>query len=128
MVRITEDDILDVPNSPYELILEAIKESIKADIKANSIVINRNLVKVPEAFGQYPAMICGLKCHFTSNDLPDDYLFSVLHDSRPMTNADRIRAMTDEELKAFLIDVDLNKAGSPFITEWGEWLKQPAEK
>jgi hypothetical protein len=45
----------------------------------------------------------------------------------PMTNADRIRAMTDEELEAFLIDVDLERAGSPFITEWGKWLKQPAE-
>ena len=43
-----------------------------------------------------------------------------------MTNADRIRAMTDEELEAFLINVDLDKEGSPFITEWGKWLKQPA--
>lgn len=43
------------------------------------------------------------------------------------TNADRIRAMTDEELEAFLIDVDLGNAGSPFITEWGKWLQQPAE-
>ena len=43
------------------------------------------------------------------------------------TNADRIRAMSDEELEAFLIDVDLDKAGSPFITDWGKWLKQPAE-
>ena len=45
----------------------------------------------------------------------------------PKTNADRIRAMSDEELEAFLIDVDLDKAGSPFITEWGKWLQQPAE-
>lgn len=44
------------------------------------------------------------------------------------TNADRIRAMSDEELEAFLIDVDLDKAGSPFINEWGKWLKQPAEE
>ncbi len=43
------------------------------------------------------------------------------------TNADRIRAMTDEELEAFLVDVDLDKVGSPFITEWGKWLKKPAE-
>jgi hypothetical protein len=44
-----------------------------------------------------------------------------------VTNADRIRAMSDEELEAFLVDVDLDKVGSPFITEWGKWLKQPAE-
>ena len=43
------------------------------------------------------------------------------------TNADRIRAMSDEELEVFLVNVDLDKAGSPFITEWGKWLKQPAE-
>ena len=42
-----------------------------------------------------------------------------------MTNADRIRAMSDEELEQFLVDVDLDKAGSPFITEWGKWLQQP---
>ena len=45
-----------------------------------------------------------------------------------LTNADRIRAMSDEELESFLVDVDLDKAGSPFITEWGKWLKQPAEE
>ena len=44
-----------------------------------------------------------------------------------ITNADRIRAMSDKELEAFLINVDLDKEGSPFITEWGKWLKQPAE-
>ena len=47
---------------------------------------------------------------------------------KPKTNADRIRAMTDEELEAFLIAVDLDKTGSPFITEWGKWLRQPAEE
>ena len=46
---------------------------------------------------------------------------------KPKTNADRIREMSDEELEAFLIEVDLERAGSPFITEWGKWLKQPAE-
>ena len=44
----------------------------------------------------------------------------------PMTNADRIRAMSDKELEAFLIDIDLDK-GMPFITDWGKWLQRPAE-
>ena len=47
--------------------------------------------------------------------------------SLPQTNADRIRAMSDEELEVFLINVDLGKDGSPFITDWGKWLKQPSE-
>lgn len=45
---------------------------------------------------------------------------------QPMTNADRIRAMSDNELEAFLIDIDLDK-GMPFITDWGKWLQQTAE-
>ena len=43
-----------------------------------------------------------------------------------MTNAYRIRAMSDKELEAFLIDIDLDK-GMPFITDWGKWLQQPSE-
>ena len=41
----------------------------------------------------------------------------------PMTNADRIRAMTDEELAEFLID--LADDGNLRIREW---LQQPAEE
>ena len=51
----------------------------------------------------------------------------IVEEEYHFTNADRIRAMTDEELEAFLVNVDLDKEGSPFITEWGKWLKQPAE-
>ena len=61
-------------------------------------------------------------------DFPvDDGVCIDFDECKPMTNADRIRAMSDEELEAFLINVDLDKAGSPFITEWGKWLQQPAE-
>ena len=41
----------------------------------------------------------------------------------PMTNADRIRAMSDEELAEFLID--LADDGNLKIREW---LQQPAEE
>ena len=51
----------------------------------------------------------------------------IVEEKYHFTNADRIRAMSDEELEVFLVNVDLDKAGSPFITEWGKWLKQPAE-
>lgn len=43
-------------------------------------------------------------------------------DGKPVTNADRIRAMSDEELAEFLID--LADDGNPRIREW---LQQPAE-
>ena len=42
---------------------------------------------------------------------------------RDMTNADRIRAMSDEELEEFLID--LTDDGNLKIREW---LQQPAEE
>lgn len=64
---------------------------------------------------------CPLECPYTSGT--GGYYKEAIP-----TYADRIRAMTDEELEAFLIDVDLDKAGSPFITEWGKWLQQPAEE
>lgn len=52
----------------------------------------------------------------------------IVEEEYHFTNADRIRAMSDGELEAFLINVDLDKAGSPFVTDWGKWLKQPAEE
>ena len=48
-------------------------------------------------------------------------------EAKPQTNADRIRAMSDEELEVFLINVDLDK-DMPFTTDWGKWLKQPAQE
>ena len=45
----------------------------------------------------------------------------------PMTNADRIRAMSDEELAAFLFQVGYNHRCG--LKEYAlEWLQQPAEE
>ena len=46
---------------------------------------------------------------------------------QPMTRADHIRAMSDEELAAFLIDVDIDGATLPFTNNWLDWLRQPWE-
>ena len=131
-MRIDEKAMLTEDNYGIEYLLKSVMdcyhEAIREGIKANSIVINKNMVKVPGMVGVWPTMICGLNCYVTADDLPDGYSFAVVEDeNKPKTNADRIRAMTDEELEAFLINVDLDKAGSPFINEWGKWLKQPAE-
>lgn len=47
---------------------------------------------------------------------------------KPMTNADRIRRMTDEELAVFIRDqiIDRN-IGIPTET-WLSWLKSPVEE
>ena len=56
---------------------------------------------------------------------------------KPMTNADRIRAMTDEELAEFLWDFNLADVSTGKMGEFGphmfryrlkDWLQQPAEE
>ena len=50
------------------------------------------------------------------------------HQQRPMTNADRIRAMSDEELARFIYGMLANYENRERNTrQWIEWLKQPAE-
>lgn len=43
------------------------------------------------------------------------------------TNADHIRGMSDEELAAFLTDVDIDAATLPFTGNWLDWIRQPWE-
>ena len=59
------------------------------------------------------------------------YTFCDNHTHPPMTNADRIRSMTDEELKEFLCSLLQCKFCE--FEGWGgcellEWLQPPAEK
>jgi hypothetical protein len=46
---------------------------------------------------------------------------------RPMTNADRIRAMSDEELADILYEAD-SRPFSVSLEVWVEWIKEPAEE
>ena len=43
---------------------------------------------------------------------------------KPESNADLIRSMSDEQLEAFLIDVELDKGTLPFTSDWGDWLRR----
>lgn len=45
----------------------------------------------------------------------------------PATNADRIRAMSDEELAGFLAVIAGDKIGGT-AKYWLQWLQQPAEE
>lgn len=52
--------------------------------------------------------------------------------AKPMTNADRIRAMSDEKLSEYLADIG-SEANNGVIysdrsEEWLEWLQQPAKE
>ena len=97
-----EGELTEGPNF-IDLVMESIREAARQGIKADSIVINRNMVFVPEKFGERPAMVCGLNAYLTTDDLPNMYSFAVLESKREKTNADRIRAMSDEELAAWLL-------------------------
>ena len=75
--------------------------------------------------------LCGTIHEATFTDNSDCAEFNKKVDSMPITNADRIRAMSDEELAQFLTD-----NGNKHLTDIGwkmyykhnwEWLKQPAE-
>lgn len=137
-MKLIPDSIEESGMDIFDHVREAIFAANREGIKANSIVINKNLVKVPEKFGCYPEMICGLKCYSTSNELPEDYVFAVLHDpGRRKTNADSICA-NEHELATMLHAVKLGYApwcdyhcknegddGCDKCIE--KWLQQPAE-
>ena len=46
--------------------------------------------------------------------------------TEPITNADRIRAMTDEELAEWMAECNAYKENAD-ASQWLPWLKQPAE-
>ncbi len=49
---------------------------------------------------------------------------------KPITNADRIRAMSDEELALFIHNVEAQAADTgraDTVENWLEWLRQEAE-
>lgn len=53
------------------------------------------------------------------------YSFCDKYTHPPMTNADRIRAMSDEELSYFLVTTSEFEKN---ITDAMKWLQQPTEK
>ena len=76
-VAIREDDSLTASDDFWETLAKARAEATRRGIEANAIVINQNMVHVPEQFGMWPEMICGLHCYFTDKELPEGYSFAV---------------------------------------------------
>lgn len=67
-------------------------------------------------------------------DSPDPDLERDCRDFRERTNADRIRAMTDEELGRFLAEVENRRSAAGGGAIWKgaahaiEWLRQPVKE
>lgn len=78
---------------------------------------------------------CGLRNHMEEEDCKKTNCDACCPLTKPQTNADRIRAMSDEELAEFLESTNSNmaiKLGGKYIFRAKEyieiWLKQPAEE
>lgn len=111
------DHLVDSQNLPntyddfVELIHKATHEAFRNGIKANSIIINENMVRVPStliglpgSFGQLPEMICGLNVYWTKDELPENYSFAVLdccaHRNDRLSEFESIGMEPDELRKA----------------------------
>ncbi len=67
-------------------VMRARAEAFRQNIKANAVLINKNLVKIPELRSVAPLgacvtppMICGLGVYDAGELLPEDYAFAVTH-------------------------------------------------
>lgn len=130
-------------NELCEAILTAQEKMLKYKIEANSVTLNgRRYGKLiencppnmkPTIFGMT------VKADYA---LPDDYDFLVQYEPpQPQTNADRIRAMTDEELADTFETIGCPQDDARFPCAypdgrdeelcqkcWLDWLKEEAEK
>lgn len=111
---INEKDILEYePCGIHEMIRDALAESFREKIKANSIVINKRFVKTPRLFVnnmELPPMICGLECYFTDNELPEDYSFAVIEAIK--TERQRLVEETARKIYRELIELSDNPCNS----------------
>ena len=85
-VPMARDDVLEAPKvSFFEMVRKAQTEAFREGIKANTIVINKNIVKVNK-FAYLDGfdgvritrdMVCGMNVVLTEDELPDDYSFAI---------------------------------------------------
>ena len=79
VMRAQEDSFVDIVKKAYA-------EAMREGIKVNSIVINKNMVKIPEfpmelpmgGAVMMPPMFCGLNVYLTKDELPETYSFALV--------------------------------------------------
>ena len=101
-IKYTIEDDLKLVKSFKEMVMEAVKHASKEGIKANSIIINKDFVRVKKSwinngfsYSELPDMICGLECYLTDNDLPENYSFAVVE--KPQTERERLIEKTKSD-------------------------------
>lgn len=70
------------------------------------------------------------RCDLGGKDSVDVTAFAYAEKRKPITNADRIRAMSDEELAAdiCMLELLLAKHGHRGFHAWLDWLKKEARE
>lgn len=110
-------------------IVTAQEEMLKHSIEANSVTLNgRKYGKLIENLPpNIKPTICGMAVK-ADYALPDDYDFLVQREPpQPITNADRIRSMSDEELARFISSQIIDRNIGVPIEAWLDWLKKEYE-
>lgn len=92
----------------FEMVAKAQAAAFKDGIKANSILINKNMVRVRSfpfsdgiTRGIYfaPDMVCGLNVYLTEDDLPEGYSFAILESPKDRLEQFEAIGMEPEELR-----------------------------
>jgi hypothetical protein len=132
-----------MPDIYYELcdrILRAQEEMLKHEVEANTVILNGKKYGAIFKSGYRPS-IFGMAAECES--LPDDWDFIVQYrEPKISTNADRLRAMSDEELAKFFPCTASEFSCHPGATNedckkvggwwhgcpqcWLQWLQSPA--
>jgi hypothetical protein len=97
-----------VENTFVNFVKETRAQAMREGIKANSIIINENMVRVPEftfcdvvgGVHTTPKMFCGLNVYLTKDELPENYSFAVFEgrDNSRLAQFESI-GMEPEELR-----------------------------
>ena len=119
---INDKDDLKLGKSFKEMVMEAVKHALKEGIKANSIIINKDFVRVKKSwvnngfsYSELPDMICGLECYLTDNDLPENYSFAVVE--KPQTERERLIEKTKSDTAREILDEVSKHYGGAWLVE-----------
>lgn len=103
------DHIRKVQDSFVDKVREAHACAIREGIKVNSILINKNMVKVPATWIKTPfghtveltPMLCGLNVFLTEDELPETYSFALIQAPEHNTRLGQFESigMEPEELR-----------------------------
>lgn len=104
-----DNHVRKMTDSFVERAREAYQCAIREGIEVNSIVINKNIVKVPETWIKMPSggarmlptMFCGLNVFLTENELPETYAFALVEGPRGNTRLEQFESigMEPDELR-----------------------------